>query len=173
MLGTPRDNAVPVHLSAGRRQCEHAPEGAERLGLVGEIVCGRPQLEEIEGLGRVLPIGGRCDVLGAINNGPATNSEHEVGLLLVGEGNGLHAGVVVGIGLNAAKLANNTVLDLGHHLVVDAVTLDGTPAVDKHDALVVLGEIPKLGDGAFAENGVGGNTVGEVDHLGIEQKWTL
>ena len=164
VLGTPRDHGAHVHLRACRGESHHRPEGAEDVRLVLGVHLGRPELEEVVGVLGVLPVGSRGDVLGGIEHRAAANSEEEVGILLLDKSDGFHAGLVVGVGLDPAELSDTAVLDLGHHLVVDAIALDGAPAVDDHDVFIILGELTELLDGALAEDDLGGVAESEVFH---------
>ena len=156
--GVVGDDRAAVHLRPRTHHGEHAPHGDE---LVVRVL--HPQVVLFPGV--LIAPGGDGDRLGIVAAGAAAHRQQQVHVVLPGDLAALvelfHRGVGHDAGVLEDLLAGG--LQDGHHLVIDAVFLDGPAAVDQLDLGPVVGQLPRQGvHGVGAEVEFGGVAVGEV-----------
>ena len=152
-----RDDRAAVHLRAGAGQGEHR---AQRQGIANE----RPVAQEVPGfVARVL--GGGRDELGAVDDRPAAGRQQEIDPFRFDLGDGLHAGFIAGIRLDAAELDDATAFQRQNDLIVNAVPPDRPAPEGQHDLGLFGDEVLDLGNGSLAEDDPGGVVIREVQHV--------
>ena len=108
------------------------------------------------------------DGLAAVHDATAAHAEDQVDLIFTGQPRSLQNLLVGGVGHDAGKLGDILpgFAEAFHHLVIDAVLLDGASAIAEQDIFsVVLGKAAEIfPDAALAEKGLGGIFKDEVIH---------
>ena len=154
------DDGAAVHFAARAHHGQHAPDGyysgvGVRLLEAYEILVPRV----------LFAVGGHGHGFGVVAHRPAADGENEVDRVVARNGAALVQFFHRGIGHDARVLDDGlaALFEQGEHIVVNAVFLYRTAAVDEHDGFAVAVEFTlERGERTFAEIQFRGVAVGEI-----------